>query len=591
MLQPAVPDAHPSLSLIEASATLIAVAVAFCLPKLGSNFFVHIERPLARLARRQGLSVLVTGLAALLLRLAILPIVPIPLPFVGDDFSFLLGADTFLHGRLTNPTPAMWVHFETIHATMLPTYMTMYFPAQSLVMAASKLLLGHPWFGILITSALMCAAICWMLQAWLPATWALLGGMIAIVHLGLFSYWVNTYHSAGAIGALGGALILGALPRAMKTQRVRYWMLMAAGIALLVLSRPYEGLLLCLPVAAMLAHWIFFSKQRPQPKALLRQAALPLALVIAALAWLGYYDYRAFGKATTLPYTVDRATYAMAPYFVWQPPRPEPAYRHKELRRFYYEAEIEFFAKIHTVQGYVPQTLLKAGFTLLFYAGIALLPPLIMLRRVFLDKRMRFLMVCFAVMLAGLAIQVFVIPHYVSAFTAVFYAIGLQAMRHLRVWSPEGKPAGRMLVRMTVPLLLIMVGFRLCAGPLGLPMHEWPANGWNFRWYGPAHFGTNRAEVAATLEKMSGKQLVLVSYTDKHNPIDEWVYNSADIDRSKVIWAQNMDLSQNAELIHYYRDRRVWLVQVDENSASIAPYQTSNYPVEQNSDSLLAKNR
>ena len=66
-----------------------------------------------------------SALGALLLRFAILPLCPIPLPFAPGDFSFLLASDTFASGRLTNPTPAMWMHFESIHITVLPTYMSM----------------------------------------------------------------------------------------------------------------------------------------------------------------------------------------------------------------------------------------------------------------------------------------------------------------------------------------------------------------------------------------------------------------------------------------------------------------------------------
>src|SRR6202021_2943196 len=127
-----------------------------------------------------------------------------PHPFYPDDFSFLFAADTFAHGRLTNPTPAMWTHFETMHITMHPTYASMFFPAQGLVLAAGKVFFGHPWFGELCVMAMMCAAICWMLQAWLPPTWALLGGALAILRLGLFSYWIATYSGAGSLPALGG---------------------------------------------------------------------------------------------------------------------------------------------------------------------------------------------------------------------------------------------------------------------------------------------------------------------------------------------------------------------------------------------------
>jgi hypothetical protein len=575
MLQPSVPDRDITLAIIEGGLTPIFFVAAFIFPKLGSTWFARIEKAFALLARRKGLAVAVVGLSALLLRLAILPACPIPLPFVPDDFSFLLAADTFAHGRLTNPTPAMWTHFESIHITMQPTYMSMYFPAQGMVFAAAKMLLGHPWYGLLISSAFMCASICWMLQAWLPPTWALLGGMLAVLRLGLFSFWINTYTGAGLISALGGALVLGAVPRLMKTARFRYAILLAIGIAILALNRPYEGLLLCLPVAAVLGHWVLFGKNRPATTVLIRRAVFPLALIIAAVSWLGYYDYRVFGNPLTLPYTVARNTYAIAPYYVWQSLRPQPVYRHEVLRSFYSdssEGEINYYQKIHTLSGFVPETLKKAWSGLLFFSGAALLIPLIMLRRIFLDRRIRFLVFCVFVLMAGMAIEIYMLPHYLAPFTAAFYAIGLQAMRHLRVWRFEGKPVGAMLVRLTVILCLVMAGLRLYAEPLHLKMDKWPPPKWNFVWYGPGHFGTSRAEIESKLEQVPGDQLVIVRYSRDHNTLDEWAYNAADIDSSKVVWAREMNAADNLELLRYYRNRKVWLVQPDLQPPTVTPY-------------------
>jgi len=570
----APPPERPTLILIECCVTVIAVGLSFGFPRLGASIFSRIERVFGRLARRRAWSVAIVGLSALLLRLAILPFCPIPLPFVPDDFSFLLAADTFGHGRLTNPTPAMWVHFESIHITMQPTYMSMYFPSTGLLLAVSKALLGHPWFGVLCMSALMCAGICWMLQAWLPPTWALLGGLMAVVHLGLFSYWVNTYSGGGSITALGGALVLGALPRMMKEKPLGYrnGLLMAVGIVFLATTRPYEGLLLCLPVAVVLGRWLLFGKNRPPVGRLLGRAAAPLILMIAAGSWLGYYDYRAFGSPTTLPYTVNRNTYALAPYFVWQSQRPEPVYHHAVLSRFYHHNELTAFELIHSPSGFIPQTVIKAVRGFFFFSGFLLLPPLIMLRRVFHDRRIRFLVVCVLVMAGGMVIQIFLIPHYLAPFTAAFYAIGLQAMRHLRLWKPGGHPVGTTMVRLTVTGCVAMATLRLYAEPLKFPIPQWPASGWTDRWYGPLPYGKERAGIETGLEGKPGKQLVIVRYAPDHNAIDEWVYNGADIDGSKVIWAREMDGDKNQELIRYYKDRQVWLLEPDSTPAKLSPY-------------------
>jgi len=166
MLLPTANQPNQALLILECGMTAMATALAFAFPRLGGKWFRRMERLFARLAQRQGLVVACVGLSVIMLRLAILPLFPVPLPFVPDDFSFLLACDTFAHGHLANPTPAMWTHPESIHITMQPRYQSMYFPGQGLLLAASKVVLGNPWIGLLIVSALMCAALCWMLQAW-----------------------------------------------------------------------------------------------------------------------------------------------------------------------------------------------------------------------------------------------------------------------------------------------------------------------------------------------------------------------------------------------------------------------------------------
>jgi hypothetical protein len=54
--------------------------------------------------------------------------------------------------------------------------------------------------------------------------------------------------------------------------------------------------------------------------------------------------------------------------------------------------------------------------------------------------------------------------------------------------------------------------------------------------------------------------------------MDEWVYNAPDIDGAKVIWAREMDEGKNRELIQYYKDRKVWLIQPDIQPAELTPY-------------------
>jgi hypothetical protein len=322
----------------------------------------------------------------------------------------------------------------------------------------------------------------------------------------------------------------------------------------------------------VLGRWMWKGKERPSAAKFARLAAAPLAMTIAAGAWIGYYDYRAFGSPLTPPYAVNRATYAIAPYYVWQNARPEPNYRYAEMRSFYHKGELDYYKNIHSLLLFVPASLAKAAFMIMFFAGFALLPPLVMVRRVFLDRRIRFLIVCVLVLAAGMAIEIYLLPHYVAPLTAAFYAIGLQAMRHLRLKKSKGRPVGLTLLRLIVTVCVVLAGLRIFSGPLKLGPSEWPASGWNFEWWGPQHFGIERADIEARLSQLPQGQLVIVRYWGNHDPFDEWVYNGADTDHSKVIWARDAGATGNQELIRYYRDRSVWLVEPDAIPARVWPY-------------------
>jgi hypothetical protein len=523
-------------------------------PQSSSHSLVRAFRTLAR---RRTVAVLLPGLVVIILRAALIPVIGVPQPRWNDEFSYLLASDTFAHGRITNPTHPMWIHFETFHVIQQPTYMSMYPPAQGLVLAAGQVLC-NAWIGQLLVTALMCSTLCWMLQAWAPPQWALLGSMLAVLRLGILSYWMNTYWCA-SVAALGGALVLGAWPRLRRRMHPVHGVALAVGVVLLANSRPYEGLVFTIPVAIAVLAWLL-GKHRPALRQILPVSGLILLVLAGGAAATCYYYYRVTGSPFVMTYQVNRAQYANAPYFIWQKLRPEPAYHHKVMRD-YYRSETAAFQRNVTFKGYLERGMDKAVGWWKFYLGPLLTIPLLALPWIVRQRKMRLPVLICAAMIAAFAVQTWTFPHYFSPATGALYILLTQGLRHIYTRGRIGRDA----VRAIPVLACAMIVLRIVAAATHTPIEPpWPRG------------NLERAAILNQLRETSGEHLVIVHYGPHHDLDREWVWNRASIDTAKVVWARDMGDAENQELLQYFKDHRIWKLDADNPSPHLEAYPPLN---------------
>jgi hypothetical protein len=490
----------------------------------------------------------------LLLRLALIPLLPIPVPAYSDEFSYLLGADTFAHGRLANPQHPLWAFFETYHILVQPTYASMYPPGQALALALGQVLLGRPWWGVFLSVGLMCGAVCWLLQAFLPPRWSLAGGLSFALLFGIEHYFMNSYWG-GALATAGGAILLGAASRLLFAKRALrrprlLGLLVGLGASTLLYTRVWEGFCVALPVAGALAVWIFRARG-PEFRARLVNVALPAALpLVVAGAFLLRLDDAVTGNAFEMPYLLNRRTYHVSPLFLWEEEKPTHEYRRELMRRYYADWKVSE----EPVRGGPPTRNPLAGlaiwllrYKLLWGALAAGILTAVFVRR----PSARFLLGVGGVFLAGISFQSYRLMHYLApgmGLCAVALMLGFQTLGLLRL---RGRRLGRVLP--AIVLAAAAIGF-VRNTVLTVVRRE-------------RGLGERREQLVAKLSDTPGTHVVLVRYGPAHSVHEEWVYNGADIDNGKVVFACDLGSEDNERLFAYYRDRKIWYFAPDDGDA------------------------
>ncbi len=504
-----------------------------------------------RLARRRWLTLMIVGLAGFLASAAF-SLRGIRPPRVHDEFSYLLAADTFAAGRLTNPAHPFWTHFETMHILQQPTYMSKYPPGQGLALALGQALTGYPMVGVWISIAAVCAAACWLLQGWLRPRWALLGGLLAVLWLAP-TYWAQSYWG-GAVAACGGALLYGALPRIVRQQRWWAGFHVGLGLAMMIYSRPYEGLVASLPAAVVLLVWLVKLGMRGAVTQGLPVMAATMAVLAPAAAWLLSYNAAVTGNPLVMPYQAYSAVYVASPAFVWQTLGPPPTYRHPELADFHVGWERPQFLRKQMFFGYVGSLWTRFMNFFEFFIGIVFVPPLVALWRNCRDRWLWLAAATCGLVFLALTQTVVLSAHYAAPVTALVLVQVTAGMARLRGWRWQGHPVGRWLSAAIIAF---------CRAGVRRSLEQSMA---------PGDRSGDREQVMRRLESDGECHLVFVRYAPDHDCHKEWVYNRADIDGSTVVWAREISPAEDRRLREYYPDRKAWVLIADELPPRLLPY-------------------
>jgi hypothetical protein len=521
---------------------------------------------LAQWAGRRRMMMALLFFSPIVLRLLLLPHHPVPTPRIYDEFSHLLVADTLRHLRLANPAHPMSRFFETFFVLQEPTYSSIYPLGQGLLLALGETFSGNAWGAVLAADGLFAALTYWMLLGYVEPRWALTGGVLAVIQFGPLNLWTNCYWG-GLLAAVAGCLVFGALARLRtawieghRARRSCNW-LFGLGFALHLLTRQFESVLLAVSVLLFLTWLAPAHRQWRIVLADMRYAVIPIC---AAGLLIICQNRQVTGRWTMLPEQLSQFQYGVPTTLTVEP----PAVPHKQLTR---EQEMEYRSQL-LMHGSGTDTWRKF-FERLEYRvrdyRFFLTPPLYLAFAVFLftlrQRISQWLLFTLLVFGCGTNLFPYLLVHYLAGITVLFILASVLGMRQMSRWRINGIAVGWETVHVVLLLcgaqFLLWYTLHLFEGshpPLGLLQYET----WDFIDHATV---TPHEQIQQKLAAIPGPLLVFVHYSPRHIFQDEWVWNAADIDESRIVFARDLGAEEDDQLKRYYPRRRVLWLEPDMN--------------------------
>lgn len=500
-------------------------------------------RGFRKIGRSDGLTLFVAFLLPLLILPALTLRSGIPQPYVHDEFVYLLMGETFSRGEMANPTPDHAEHFRSPHLILEPTYQGKYPVAQGLFIAVGKLLTGYSIAGVWLSFALASAAVCWLLQAWAPNRWALLGALLFSMHPMISIAWGETYWG-GAIAAMGGALVFGSIARLERRLSWQYAVALGAGLIALANSRPYEGLVASVP-AAIWFIWICYSWFR---RGSLRDAVAIILtttiVLMAGMSLLAVYNRAVTGSAATLPYQVwleqTQDTSAIGTLLV-----DEDASSRKVVGARTGPTESGVLA--------LPKWQFKLLRHYFFFLRVALAVPLLAVPWILRKRRVALCVVAYLLVFCCVIVNGHSgWPHYYAPATPLLIVLVVHGIRHM---SASGR---RLRCLATVCTFAVISGGALA---------QW-------EWSGSPYETSKlwvyaRAQIERYLGEKEDRQLVLVRYGSNHDIGDEWVWNTGKPESQHLIWAHSLSNDADSALLQAFPYRTAWVLDVGKTNCRL----------------------